>query len=168
MRRKIFLVVFVSTLFTLLLPVLPAIAGFPLPPIPPLPPLIIPKPPEVVVVPNTYVYFPPAVDVDIFFFQGYWYRPHEGRWYRTTNYKGSWSYIENHRVPASVLNLPPRFRDVPPGHERIPYGQMKKNWKTWEREKHWDKHKKHEAKERHKSEHKEFKEQKNKGKGKGH
>jgi hypothetical protein len=27
---------------------------------------------------------------------------------------------------------------VRPGYERIPYGQFNKNWRKWEREKHWD------------------------------
>jgi hypothetical protein len=29
---------------------------------------------------------------------------------------------------------------VPPGHHHIPYGQFKKNWKRWEKDKYWEKH----------------------------
>ncbi len=127
--------------------------------VPPPPPLVIPAPPPVIVVPKTYVYFAPEVEVDIFFCHGYWYRPYQGRWYRSGSYKGPWVYIVTGKVPAVLLHLPPDFRRVPPGHQRIPYGQLKKNWRTWEKEKHWDKHEyKYEERGGH---------QQGKGKGKG-
>ena len=106
----------------------------------PPPPVVIHEPPVVVVVPGTYVYFAPDVQVDILFFHGYWYRPHEGRWYRATGYNGPWVYLEPAHVPGVIVHLPPNYHHVPPGHQRIPYGQLKKNWSTWEKEKHWDRH----------------------------
>jgi hypothetical protein len=42
-------------------------------------------------------------------------------------------------VPGAVLHVPSDFRKVPPGHQSIPYGQLKNNWEIWEKEKHWDK-----------------------------
>jgi len=108
--------------------------------VPPPPPLAIPAPPPVIVIPRTYVYFAPKVEVDIFFYHGYWYRPHQGHWYRSTSYNGRWVYIPPKKVPPGLLNLPPDFRHVPPGHQHIPHGQLKKNWKTWEKEKYWDRH----------------------------
>ena len=107
----------------------------------PLPTVVIPAPPAVIVIAGTYIYFVPDVQADILFYRGYWYRPHQGHWYQSTSYNGPWGYIERRRVPGVLLHLPPDFRHVPPGHERIPYGQFKKNWTTWEKEKHWDKHK---------------------------
>ena len=107
---------------------------------PPPPPLVIPAPPPVVVIPNTYVYFPPEVQSEILFYHGYWYRPYQERWYRSGSYKGPWVYVVPEKVPRAVLHLPPDYRHVPPGHQRISHAQLKKNWKTWEREKHWDKH----------------------------
>lgn len=50
------------------------------------------------------------------------------------NYKGPWVYIVPERVPRAVLHLPPNYRHVPPVHQRVPHGQLKKNWRTWERE----------------------------------
>jgi len=41
-------------------------------------------------------------------------------------------------VPRVLIDLPPGFRNIPPGHQRIPHGQLQSNWRTWEREKHWD------------------------------
>ncbi len=105
----------------------------------PPPPVVIPAPPSVVVVPGTYVYFAPDVDVEILFYHGYWYRPYQGRWHRAADYNGPWVYVEPAHVPAVLVHLPPDYRHVPPGHQRIPYGQLKKNWKTWENGKHWDK-----------------------------
>ena len=108
--------------------------------VPPPPPLVIPAPPPVIVVPRTYVYFAPDLEAEIFFYHGYWYRPYQGNWYRSGSYNGRWVYISPKRMPTVLLNLPPDFRHAPTGHQCIPYGQVKKNWSAWEREKYWDKH----------------------------
>ena len=39
------------------------------------PPIVFAAPPEVVVLPGTYVYVVPDSDVDIFFYNGWWWRP---------------------------------------------------------------------------------------------
>jgi hypothetical protein len=101
-------------------------------------------PPPVVLLPGTYGYFVPDVDVDIFFYHDYWYRPYEGRWYRSRSYNGPWVFIKSHRVPKFFLDRPHDYRRMGPGYERIPYGQFKKNWKRWEREKYWDRHERRE------------------------
>jgi len=109
--------------------------------LPPPPPLAIPAPPPMFVIPQTYVYFAPdVVDLDIFFYGGYWYRPYRGHWYRSGAYNGKWVYLSPKKVPPVLLNLPPDFRHVPPGYRHIPYGDVKKNWKKWEKDKYWEKH----------------------------
>jgi hypothetical protein len=135
-NRMMFLIA--AGLFSILAIFLPSTgrAGLPAPP---LPPLILPAPPLVVVIPGSYVYFSPDLDADLFFYHGYWYRPYERRWYRGSHYNGPWGFVSPNRVPRVLINLPHDYRRVPPGHERIPHGQLKKNWRTWEREKHWDK-----------------------------
>jgi hypothetical protein len=95
-------------------------------------------PPPMVVIPGTYVYAVPNIDVDILFYGGSWYRPHEGHWYRAKSYNGPWAYLAPPKVPRVIFDLPPDHRRVPPGHRHIPYGQFKKNWGKWERNKHWD------------------------------
>jgi hypothetical protein len=105
----------------------------------PLPSVVIPAPPPVVVIPTTYVYFVPDVSVDIFFYHGYWYRPHKGHYYRATSYNGPWVVLAPKAVPGAVRHVPSDFRQVPPGHQRISHGELKKNWDRWEKEKHWDK-----------------------------
>ncbi len=121
------------------------------------PAYVISAPPEVVVIPGTYVYVVPDIEVDIIFYQGYWYRPHKGYWYMSRSYNGPWVNIVRKRVPVVILNLPPDYRHIQPGHTRIPYGQLKKKWKDWEKERYRDDDH-HE---------KEWKKENHKGKGKG-
>jgi hypothetical protein len=96
-------------------------------------------PPEVAVIPGTYVYMIPDIAMDILFFQGYWWRPYEGRWYRSRDYKGGYRYIEPRSVPRGLRALPQDYRHrLSPGYERIPQRDVQKNWKKWENEKYWD------------------------------
>jgi len=103
-----------------------------------LPPLIIPAPPGMVVIPGSNVYFAPDVEADVFFYHGYWYRPHHGHWYRSSSYRGPWGPIVITRVPRAVIAVPPGFRQGPM-YERVPYRDVRKNWRTWERDRYWEK-----------------------------
>jgi hypothetical protein len=103
------------------------------------PPLIIEGPPEMVVIPGTYVYFSPDVQGDLLFYGGYWYRPYEGRWFRSANYRGPWVYIGRADVPRVFFELPRDYRAMS-GYRRIPYRDLSRNWRTWEREKYWERH----------------------------
>ncbi len=96
-----------------------------------------PAPPQVAVIPGTYVYVVSDIDVDILFYHGYWYRPNGGRWYWGRSYNGPWFYLAPARVPRVMLELPPGYRRLPPGYHRIPYGQLHGNWEKWERERYW-------------------------------
>ena len=104
-----------------------------------LPPIGFAAPPYVVVIPGTYVYMVPDIDVDVLFFHGYWWRPYQGRWYRSRDYKGSWRYVAPAGIPRGLRALPQDYRHrLAPGHERIPHGDVQKNWRKWEKEKHWE------------------------------
>ncbi len=104
----------------------------------PLPGLMIPAPPAMVIVPGTNVYYPPDVGADIFFYHDHWYRPYGGHWFIAAGYNGPWGAIGIGRVPRPLLSIPPNFRRAAPGYERVPYGVMTKNWRTWERNRHWE------------------------------
>ena len=78
--------------------------GIPLPP-----PIVFAGPPEVVLLPSTGVYVAPDLAVDLFFFDGWWWRPWEGRWYRSRNYRSGWSYYNS--VPSFYGRVPSRWRD---------------------------------------------------------
>ncbi|MDA8325426.1 MAG: hypothetical protein M0033_04340 [Nitrospiraceae bacterium] len=102
------------------------------------PPMAFPAPPDVVVIPGTYVYYVPDVDVNIFFYHGFWWRPYEGRWYRSPYYRGPWMFTAPRRVPRPLVMLPPGWRGRPARYGRIPYGRLRGHWRRWERERHWD------------------------------
>ena len=104
-----------------------------------LPAIRFAAPPAVVVIPGTYVYMVPDIDVDVLFFQGYWWRPYEGQWYRSRDYKGRWRHVASARIPSGLRALPQDYRHrLSPGHERIPHRDLQRNWKKWEKEKYWD------------------------------
>ncbi len=107
----------------------------------PPPAFVLHAPPPVVVIPGTYVYVVPDIGADILFYNGRWYRPYEGRWYRAKSYNGPWKHLAWAKVPPALKALPPDHHRVPPGYRHIPYGELKKNWGKWERERHWDKDK---------------------------
>ena len=105
----------------------------------PLPPaFVFSAPPELVVIPETYVYYCPDVNFDIFFYGGYWYRPYEGYWYRSVNYGGPWVHIG--RPPSVLLSLPPDYRAIARGERHIPYGEFHRNWQAWGRDRYWEHH----------------------------
>ena len=105
----------------------------------PLPQVVVAAPPEMAVIPGTYVYIATDVNADLMFYQNNWYRPHNGRWFVSLNYNGPWRTAA--APPVALRRLPQNYRDyrnVPPGRERMPYGQVRDNWRTWERDRHWD------------------------------
>jgi len=111
-----------------------------------LPPLIaFAGPPELVVIPGTYVYFAPDLDVNIFFYDGWWWRPWQGHWYRSRNYDSGWIYYS--RTPYFYNRLPTGWRYEYKnrswrGHEwnyyRVPHDELQKNWRTWQRDRYWE------------------------------
>ena len=110
------------------------------------PPIVFAAPPEVVVIPETYVYVVPDVDVDIFFYNGWWWRPWEGRWYRSRQYSSGWVYYQS--VPSFYARIPSGWRNDyrehhwgghPWNYQRIPHQQLQKNWSNWEKSRHWEK-----------------------------
>ncbi|MDD3813867.1 MAG: hypothetical protein PHZ02_04405 [Desulfocapsaceae bacterium] len=115
----------------------------------PLPPAIVfSSPPALIVLPETYVYVAPDVDVDIFFYDGWWWRPWDGRWYRSHDYSSGWTHFNN--VPSFYRGIPSdwrndyrehRWKGHQWDHQRIPHSQVQRNWRNWEKNKHWEKQK---------------------------
>jgi hypothetical protein len=110
------------------------------------PPIVFAAPPEVVVLPETYVYVVPDVAADIFFYNGWWWRPWEGRWYRSRNYNSGWGYYQS--VPSFYREIPTGWRNDYRDHrwgghqwnyQRIPHQQLQQNWSNWGKSKHWEK-----------------------------
>ena len=105
----------------------------------PPPPVVIHQPPPVVVIPNTYVYYPPDVEVDIFFYHGHWYRPHHGHWYRARGYNGPWGYVAPREVPGVLFGLPSDYRHHRYRSNHIGHEELRTHWESWERDRYWDK-----------------------------
>jgi len=105
---------------------------------PPPPPPIKTSEPELVVLPGTYVYLCPGiVGADIFFYNGFWYRPHGEYWYRSSAYNGAWVPI----VPPPIfLRLPRDYRIRAHEFPHIKYHEFQHNWRGWQRERHWEHH----------------------------
>jgi len=112
------------------------------------PPIVFATPPVAVVIPETYVYVVPDLDVDveIFFYNGWWWRPWEGRWYRSRHYNSGWSYYQ--RVPSFYTEIPSSWRNDyrdrqwaghPWNYQRIPHQQLQRNWSNWKKSNHWEK-----------------------------
>src|SRR3970282_2941872 len=112
-----------------------------------LPPLIVfAAPPEVVVIPETYVYVVPDSREEIYFYNGWWWRPWEGRWYRSRHYDSGWAYYQ--RVPSFYRRIPGSWRNDyrehrwggrPWNYRPIPHQQVERNWSSWKKNKHWEK-----------------------------
>ena len=89
------------------------------------PPIVAPAPPEVVMVPNSQVYFVPGVDFDVFFYNGYWWSPRGDRWYRARAYNGPWGFINRRFVPGPVFGVPHDYRRIYGRERHIPYREWR-------------------------------------------
>jgi len=110
------------------------------------PPIVFSAPPQVVVLPGTYVYVAPDVEEDVFFFDGFWWRPWNGHWYRSPYYDRGWSYYSSE--PVFYREVHEDWRHEYHAHtwggrpwrpERMHHDYVQKNWNTWHRDKHWEK-----------------------------
>ena len=78
--------------------------GIPLPP-----PIVFSAPPDVIAMPDTNdVYVAPDIGVDLFFWNGWWWRSWEGRWYRSPYYNRGWAYFNS--VPSFYFDVDPGWR----------------------------------------------------------
>ncbi len=89
------------------------------------PPIVVPAPPEVVLVPGSQVYFVPGVDFDVFFYNGYWWSPRGDRWYRSRAYNGPWGIVNRRFVPRPVFGVPHDYRHMYGRERHIPYGEWR-------------------------------------------
>jgi hypothetical protein len=110
------------------------------------PPIVFSAPPELIVLPETYVYVDPDVAADIYFYHGWWWRPWEGRWYRSRSYDSGWAFYQ--RVPSFYAGIPTGWRNDYRNHrwqghqwnyQRMPQQQVQRNWSGWEKSGHWEK-----------------------------
>ena len=110
-----------------------------------LPPIVFGGPPELIVLPGTNIYVVPDVEADIFFYNGWWWRPWEGRWSRSRSYDSGW--YRYRYAPPFYRHVPRHWRRDYRAHrwqgrrwdfERMPHHQVEKNWRGWEKSRHWE------------------------------
>lgn len=110
-------------------------------------PVVFDAPPEMIVLPDTdNVYVAPDSDIDLFFWNGWWWRPWEGRWYRSHSYNRDWTYYR--KVPSFYYDVDPGWRGYYRDrnwsgnrweYERIPNQRLHNNWKKWQTNHYWQK-----------------------------
>jgi len=109
------------------------------------PPIVFSAPPALIVLPDTYVYVVPEINEDIFFYNGWWWRQWEGRWYRSHYYNQGWRYY-NH-VPSFYYDVDPGWRGYYRDHnwyghqwnyDPIPNQRLQQNWKGWQNDRQWE------------------------------
>jgi hypothetical protein len=111
------------------------------------PPIAFAAPPDVIVLPDTNdVYAVPEINADLFFWDGWWWRLWEGRWYRSHYYDRAWRYYT--KVPSFYFDVDPNWRGYYREHnwnghrwnyERIPDRRLQQSWKSWHKEGRWKK-----------------------------
>jgi hypothetical protein len=135
MKRSILIVI--SLIFVLAVPVVSSAGvhvsiGIPSP-------FVFAGPPDLVVVPSgdADVYMVPGTP-GLYFYDDWWYRLDRGHWYRSRRYDGRWDYVERHRVPGFIVDVPPDYwRHLPRDYNRIHYGDFHNHWRQWHRDRHW-------------------------------
>jgi hypothetical protein len=100
--------------------------------------------PYLVPLPGTYAYGLPDYDVDLYYADGYYWRPWQGRWYRSSYYDRGW--VSYSGVPFFYSSLPRNWRDDYRSNRwrgrswdyaRVPRHEVERNWSTWKRERRW-------------------------------
>ncbi len=87
---------------------------------PPPPTIVYESEPQVVVVPNTDVYYVQgAPDYDMYRYGGYWYVVRDGYWYRAPSYRGPFVAIPYERVPHRIIAIPAEYHHHPFRHVNL-------------------------------------------------
>jgi len=97
----------------------------------PFPPVRVVAPPQVILVPQTPVYYAPYYETPLFFYSGYWYRPFGGYWQRGVSYSGPWHRVHHRYVPTVIHKLPGHYYYKNKGYDRNRY--YKKHGNRWEK-----------------------------------
>jgi hypothetical protein len=72
--------------------------------------------PQLVVVPGYPVYYAPAVDANLFFYDGLYWTLMDDTWYSSAWYNGPWSVVAIEAVPMYLWRIPVRYYHRPPSY----------------------------------------------------
>jgi hypothetical protein len=73
------------------------------------PPIVFAAPPQLVLLPGSSVYVAPDFGQDLYYAEGWWWRPWQGRWYRSQYRDRDWGYYES--VPSFYGGIPNDWRN---------------------------------------------------------
>jgi hypothetical protein len=107
--------------------------------------------PDLVLVPDTPVYYAPQLEANYFFYDGeYWLFQYDN-WYSSAWYDGPWTLVDPEDVPEYLLRIPVRYYPQPPVYffswwsEEPPHWgehwghrweEHRRGWDKWERSVH--------------------------------
>lgn len=74
------------------------------------PNLVFAHEPDIVVVPETRVYYVRNCDYDLYRYGSYWYYSYDGGWYRARSHRGPFVYVSYRSVPRAVYTVPVKYR----------------------------------------------------------
>ena len=80
---------------------------------PPPPAVEFKKEPEVILIPQSRVYYVPDLKYDLFRYGRYWYINNDGNWYRARSYRGPFNSVGFTRVPRSIARVPSKYHKHP-------------------------------------------------------
>jgi hypothetical protein len=113
------------------------------------PPIVFAAPPEVIVLPDTDdVYVVPYIEVDLYFWNGWWWRLWEDHWYRSRYHDRGWAYYRH--LPRFYYDVDPswrvyyrerEWRGYRWDYERVPDRRLRQNWSSWRNHGYWQKQK---------------------------
>ena len=70
--------------------------------------------PELVVIPGYPVYYAPQADVNLFFYDGFYWVFWNDTWYTSAWYNGPWAIVDPFYVPVFILRVPVSYYRYPP------------------------------------------------------
>jgi len=113
------------------------------------PPIVLPAPPDLIVLPSSDdVWVDPDVGVELFFWDGWWWYFWEGRWYRSHYYDREWVYYD--ATPVFFFGVDPEWRVFCREHrwhghrwdfQRLPAREVRDHWRGWHKNRYWERHK---------------------------
>jgi len=107
-------------------------------------PIVFVAPPQLVVLPGFDIYVAPGIAEEIYFVDGYWWRPWQGHWYRSASYDSGWDHYSS--VPYFYGNIRQDWRSDYRNHrwegrdwnyESVPYSRVQQNWSSWKSTNYW-------------------------------
>jgi len=101
-------------------------------------------PPDLVVLPGTDIYAAPNVGTELYFADGYWWRPWNGHWYRSHQYGRDWAMVSS--TPYFYRSIPHNWRNDyynnrwngrQWSYHHVARDEAVANWSKWKREGYW-------------------------------